>query len=128
MPISIDEAIAVIVTTLMQAPAPGGDRAGVLRAYGCDLWVYLVAEQHWRGSGQRQPGARPPENEAAPFYDAAWELSRRGVLRAGPAFPLGQYTGRSDGDGYSLTEFGREWVARFNQSGPFPPTAAASRR
>ncbi len=58
----------------------------------------------------------------APFYDAAWELSRRGVLRPGATVPAGQASGNQIGqrlpsapffgDGYSLTAWGRAWVQR----------------
>jgi hypothetical protein len=48
---------------------------------------------------------------SAPFYDAAWELCRVGVLRPGHYAPLGRAMGGEfKGDGYSLTAYGRAWV------------------
>src|SRR5262249_26265663 len=60
------------------------------------------------------------EAELAPFYDAAWELCRRAVLRPGPAFPRGQHMGHTSGDGFSLTVFGRAWIQAYEQQGPVP--------
>ncbi len=74
----------------------------------------------WRAQPGREPIGDPPEIECAPFYDGAWELSRRGILRGGPAFPRGRYMGHAEGDGYSLTAHGREWIAHYDQPGPFP--------
>lgn len=62
------------------------------------------------------------EPYVAPFYDAAWELCRRGVLRPAAAVPAGQSAANQIGqrinaapffgDGYSLTAWGREWVGK----------------
>jgi hypothetical protein len=59
---------------------------------------------------------------AAPFYDAAWSLCRKGVLRPGAAVPAGQRSenqlglrvGASPffGDGYSLTTWGHDWTKK----------------
>jgi hypothetical protein len=49
-----------------------------------------------------------------PFYDAAWELCRVGVLLPGQHAPKGQGQvggGIYSGDGYSITEFGATWLA-----------------
>jgi len=58
-----------------------------------------------------------PGNEAEayarPFYDAAWELCRRGVLRPGQAAPMGHSSsGQFVGDGYALTAWGEQWVKK----------------
>jgi hypothetical protein len=46
-----------------------------------------------------------------PFYDAAWELCRIGILRPGQNAPVqGMVSPIGQGNGYSLTEFGRGWV------------------
>src|SRR5262249_9747378 len=45
------------------------------------------------------------------FYDAAWELCRRGIFRLGMRRPEGvSITWGTLGDGYSLTSQGREWL------------------
>ncbi len=56
------------------------------------------------------------------FYSAAWELCRRGILRPGiksygeQATPDG-----ASGNGYSVTPFGRQWLAE-NDRDTFVPT------
>ncbi len=120
MPISLDEAINLIVERLRTAPVPDAPGANNLRPHNCDLWVSDVAKAWWHAQPGRRPIGRPPEIECAPFHDGAWELSRRGILRPGPAFPFGIHTGHSLGDGYSLTSHGIEWIAHYNQPGPFP--------
>jgi hypothetical protein len=45
---------------------------------------------------------------SAIFYDAAWELCRRGIFRPSVHFMGGQ--GNNDGSGYSLTTLGRRWI------------------
>jgi hypothetical protein len=52
-------------------------------------------------------GARTREMSWA-FFDAAWDLCRRGILR--PSVARFGDQGVSDGNGYSLTAFGREWI------------------
>ncbi len=50
------------------------------------------------------------------FYDAAWELCRRGILRPGLARHGGQATeGGGSGDGYAITELGRAWLANADE-------------
>jgi hypothetical protein len=49
------------------------------------------------------------EEQLRPFYDAAWDLCRIGVLRPGQVIPKGQSVGSGFvGDGYTVTAFGRE--------------------
>jgi hypothetical protein len=59
------------------------------------------------------------ERVSAIFYDAAWWLCRRGVLRPGIRHIGGQST--SDGcNGYSLTTWGREWLKQINEDAFVP--------
>jgi hypothetical protein len=115
LPISLDEAIAVIVAELRGAAQPDARVAHDRRPYGCDLWVKFSAQTHLQ-----RPGEELRASDLQPFYDAAWELSRRGVLRPGPACPRGQNNANTAGEGFSLTAFGRDWVERYDQPGPFP--------
>ena len=56
------------------------------------------------------------------MYAAAWELCRRGILRPGVRQYQEQATpGGSAGDGYSITPFGRQWLAEATQD-DFVPT------
>lgn len=46
------------------------------------------------------------------FYEAGWELCRRGILRPGIRRMGAQGTAEgASGDGYSITQFGRSWLA-----------------
>jgi hypothetical protein len=116
LPLSIDEAIAVLVPVLRRAAKPGERVSHDRRPFGCDIWISDIAKSYLRGA----PMEETEEAELQPFYDAAWELSRRGVLRPGPAFARGQNMAHTAGDGFSLTAFGRDWVDKFDQPGPFP--------
>jgi hypothetical protein len=50
--------------------------------------------------------------ESPVFLNAAWELSRRGILRPGIRRMNTQSTDEgSAGHGYSITSFGRQWLA-----------------
>ena len=57
------------------------------------------------------------------FYEAAWDLCRRGILRPGVQRLGGQSDG-GGGDGYSVTTLGRTWIA---QGAPAPLLIDASR-
>ena len=117
LPISLDEAIAVIVAELRGAAQPDARVSQHRRPYGCDLWVNRSAQTHLP---PQRPFEELRESDLQPFYDAAWELCRRGVLRPGPAFARGQNMTNTAGDGFSLTAFGQDWVERYDQPGPFP--------
>ena len=118
--ISIDDAISFLVNALKRAPRLDGMGAPNARnqQQGCDLFVIRAAETFYDA---HLPAKRPlTERQQAPFYDAAWELSRRGVLRPGPAFPEQTYMGHPEGNGFSLTSFGRDWIEKYDQPEPFP--------
>jgi len=56
------------------------------------------------------------------FYAAAWELCRRGIIRPGIRVYGGQATSDGgSGNGYSITPFGRQWLAE-NDRDDFVPT------
>jgi hypothetical protein len=79
--------------------------------YGNDIWIPAVVQSHWAGRADRRDLTR---EDYLPFYDAAWELCRIGVLRPGQNAPMGQGAiggGVYSGDGYSITEFGDAWFA-----------------
>jgi hypothetical protein len=59
----------------------------------------------------------PRAQELSPlFYEAAWELCRRGILRPGVQRLGGQSDG-GGGDGYSVTALGKTWIS---QEAPAP--------
>jgi hypothetical protein len=66
---------------------------------------------HLDRSGGRYMNANELEQERfTPFYDAAWELCRIGVLRPGECSPRGMSHPKMFGDHYVITAFGREWL------------------
>jgi hypothetical protein len=81
------------------------------RPYGCDVWVPSVAWDFWRSRLTVHEGNTLQESHLSPFYDAAWDLCRLGVLRPGEFAPRGQSINKGfSGDGYSVTAFGRQWL------------------
>src|SRR4051794_20244052 len=109
---NIDDAVTILVRFMRSRPA------GSMHAYGYEIYVPemirdLVREQS-KAQGMdldaevnRQKGTLAPS-----FAAAAWELCRRGILRPG-VFGLGsQSTDQgSAGFGYTVTPFGRQWLA-----------------
>jgi hypothetical protein len=119
-----EDALNFLIDRLARVPDTGAGRANARQqlAFGSDIWIDSVSREYWRSQGQSLDGMLQDDKEpySAPFYDAAWELSRRGVLRPAAAVPdgqeahthLGQRFPASPffGDGYSLTAWGRKWV------------------
>jgi hypothetical protein len=93
-------------------------------AYDCDLWLPIVVRNFWQDRDPAFSG-NPQQQEAyyRPFYDAVWELCRVGILRPGRTAPMGMnMSGQGfQGDGFSLTEFGRGWVQTAAQHPPSDP-------
>jgi hypothetical protein len=84
-----------------------------LNNYDCDLWLPQAILSYWTLHGRRGSDINEiPNEDVEPFYDAAWELCRIGVLRPGQHAPKGQAMGAGlfSGDGYSITSFGAKWV------------------
>jgi hypothetical protein len=80
--------------------------------YGNDVWITKIAEAYWQPRMPAGPLVDLDDDHFRPFYDAAWELARIGVLRPGAFAPRGQAIGNQlfSGDGFSITQFGREWL------------------
>src|SRR5215472_4907351 len=101
----LGEAIAVLIALLQRDQA---------REYGYDLYARCgadyVAQRLYPNEHHREPRVR----ELSPvFYEAAWELCRRGIVRPGI---------RRSGDqaveegGYSLTEAGRAALPNLDET------------
>jgi hypothetical protein len=126
----IDDAIEHLVGYLRDEITNPPPRLPVISEsrYGCDLWLPIVVANFWRSRGHPTFTADPRQPQDAayyhPFYDAAWELCRIGVLRAGRNAPMGNMAAQSwiQGDGFSLTEFGRGWVQIAAQHPPSDPS------
>lgn len=55
--------------------------------------------------------AREQDRISSVYFDAAWELCRRGILRPGVKVVGAQATSHgSGGGGFSLTAFGKKWI------------------
>lgn len=121
-----EDALNFLIEQLAKIPAPGPGqaRARQQRAHGADVWIDLIGAEYWSLHQKPILNLEQDEKEAyvAPFYDAAWELCRRGVLRPGAAMPDGQSATNQVGqrinaapffgDGFSITAWGREWVKK----------------
>jgi hypothetical protein len=110
-----EDAFKISVATLRQSNCQG---------YGYDLYIpnlirnYLCEHEHVTG-----PDAERQLPKLSPlFYEAAWELCRRGIIRPGVRVFGEQATSDgSAGNGYSVTGFGRTWLAE-SHADEFIPT------
>lgn len=123
----IDDALNFLIGELakMPEPKPGRHVAHGERPYGSDVWIAMIGGLYWQGQGIRVQSLPGTEGEPLmrPFYDAAWELCRRGVLRPGHVVPLGQVSaGYFSGDGYAITAWGRQWLKAATAEGANMPS------
>ncbi len=107
--ISVDEALNFILRTLKTEGPAKFDRDGF------DFWVSDYATKYLEEVQGVRP--RPPIEDqrtydaSPPFFDAAWELSRRGITRPSVRRSFMQWAARySTGGGYTLTEIGAAWL------------------
>jgi hypothetical protein len=113
--ISVDDALNFILTKLKSEGPARFDRDGF------DFWVSDYAARYLEEVQGVRP--RPPIEDkrtydaSVPFFDAAWELARRGVLRPSVRNSFMQWAARySTGGGYTLTQIGAEWLAGLDGS------------
>ena len=99
-----------------------GNRTG---SHNADVWIPDLAWRYW------QPLLPPSglmdvshlaHDQLTPFYDAAWDLCRIGVLRPGVFAPVGQETAAAIGDQFVITEFGHKWLKAAPQRPVLAPT------
>ncbi len=93
-------------------------------SYGYEFYLPNVIRAYLaQHEGLQHPQGETRLRELSPvFYAAAWELCRRGVLRPGIKRYGEQATDDgSSGNGYSVTPFGRAWLAE-SQHDDFIPT------
>jgi hypothetical protein len=122
----IDDAIDYLSRHLANKinPAPRASTASIQCSPQYDVEVRNVAEAFWRERGTSILNRTAGENEpyCQPFFDAAWYLCRIGVLRPGERAPQIGIRGPAwNGDGFSLTHFGREWIATAAKRPPSDP-------
>jgi hypothetical protein len=81
---------------------------------GSDLKINMIIDEYWQ---DRSPGTQLSEENCPPFYDAAWELARIGVLRPGrhnpstPRFAGGGFNGAA----FTISELGHDWLQNASQ-------------
>jgi hypothetical protein len=84
---------------------------------GCDFYAQSVAHAWCRqheGARPGEPGGERENQIVAVAMEAAWELVRRGFLRpGGRSYPDGN---AADPARFCLTERGRDWLARADES------------
>ena len=105
-----EEALNFIVQTLRrEGPAGHG-------LFGYHMTVIDMTVR-WRRATEGEIKGNVTESRrtyevSPPFYDAAWELARRGVLRPSVRNSLPQWSAFNyAGGGYSLTAAGEAWLA-----------------
>jgi hypothetical protein len=112
---SFDEAFDILVEKCAEASqrlshADSDFKAQTMRSrsYGCDIWIaHIVRDELGAGASALEI------RDYTPFYDAAWELCRLGVLRPGSYAPIGQKIsggGELHTEGYTITGIGDEWL------------------
>ncbi len=109
IPPDIEDAFSFLVRCL---------REGGYSDYGYDLYLPSVMRQYLTSVHSLQHGHAETHlpTVSPPFYVAAWELCRRGVLRPGIRRYGEQATNDgSGGNGYSITSSGREWLKQAGQ-------------
>jgi hypothetical protein len=113
---TLDEAIIFTLAQLRESETPeavANRERDRLRSpgstYGYDLYVPTLARK-WAQGDQENPSHwdRHAREASGVFFEAAWELCRRGILRPGVRATSEQ--GINDGGGYCVTTRGREWL------------------
>jgi hypothetical protein len=111
-PIHFDDALGWLVERLGEVARTPGPLP-LWRTVEADISLVEIIDRYWI-----QRGVRPDELRSGqdypyyrPFYDAAWELCRRGILRPGRVAPRNRTHADATGDYFSITEFGKRWLA-----------------
>ncbi|HEY6259000.1 MAG TPA: hypothetical protein VIY51_24750 [Xanthobacteraceae bacterium] len=122
-----DDAYEVLIKYLAALPESKGKdaRSKQSQGHGGDLWIPHVVQGYWQS--RRDASEELDDHHFQPFYDAAWELCRIGVLRPGEFAPRGWATdaGLFSGDTFSITKFGRAWLKDASQRPVADPSRLA---
>lgn len=104
-----------------------GSPTGALPNYGYDIYIPNVIQNYIESELNIDKGhidvIYQKKIKLSPiFYNAAWELCRRGIIRPGVRSMDDQSTeSGSAGNGYSITPFGRQWINESDKEA-FVPT------
>jgi hypothetical protein len=110
--IHFDDALASVLRHLVKA-VTSSEVPDHVRSMETDIVLPRIADTYLRSIDI--PPDRLPNNRSAwqyyrPFYDAAWQLCRSGILRPGRIAPRQMAVADATGDYFSITEFGRRWL------------------
>lgn len=90
-------------------------------SYGYEIYLPAILITYLRSQGVQDTDRKLREISPV-FYNAAWELCRRGMLRPGVKYHGAQATADGGaGNGYSITPFGKVWLSEINKD-DFVPT------
>lgn len=108
---TVDDAIAYLLD-YVRTPRP----AGGYPTYGYEIYLSNVVAAYLREVEHDQShnvhDSQRAREVTPAFFDAGWELCRRGILRPGLARAGGQATDAgASGYGYTVTQRGRQWLA-----------------
>jgi hypothetical protein len=113
---SLDDTIAYTLKFLHERFVEGKHKNA--SNYGYDLYARETAEAWATMNAAGDSGLREDllESTGPIFLEAAWEITRRGILR--PGFPTLKQgvSGPTRGDGYSLTTNGKHWLKNASES------------
>jgi hypothetical protein len=112
-----EDALAEIVGFLRSPKDPE------VSTYGYDLYLPRVIDKYLLARGVKwgEELTALKKEHSPPFYSAAWDLCRRGIIRPGVAVYGHQSTDDgSAGGGFSVTTFGRQWLAESDRDDYVP--------
>lgn len=116
-PAHFDDAYNHLLIVLISVPQPNTSRriTHSERPHGYELFLPDTVRSFYQAQGTQVDASGMQDADAEPFfrpfYDAAWEMCRRGLLRMGRVSGRGTAMGSvAEGEGYSLTEYGRSWI------------------
>lgn len=111
-----EDATKLLIQLLRDPGRPWGTQ------YGYEIYLPAILGAHFRKQHAEHEIGYVLEQTSPVFYDAAWELCRRGILRPGVRYFGAQATADgASGNGYSLTPFGQQWLREANHD-DFVPT------
>jgi len=96
---------------------------GAHAQYGYDIYLPSLVRVYLEHNGINHFQIDNNLSQLSPlFYNAAWELCRRGIIRPGVSAHGNQATeDGSAGNGYSITPFGKQWLEE-DSNNDFVPT------
>lgn len=93
--------------------------------HGYGVYLSHVMESYLVGQGEPNASMESVRSTVSPpFFAAAWELCRLGILRPGLSNSIHvslANAGGANGEGYSVTPYGEEWLATATTANAFLP-------